>query len=395
MTINEYMLMGGTFLLSAICGLLMIPMIMRFCSRKGIYDHPDGRKVHHQNVPRLGGISFIPSMLIASSIFILINGQTQSLGQFPLSSWSMMFFISLLLVYGVGIVDDLVGLDAKAKFTVQGVAAVLIPLSGLYINNLHGLFGIHEISCAAGFILTAFILVFACNAINLIDGIDGLSGGLCLMALVGFTIFFSPRGCQQYCFLIAGLAGVLIAFLYYNIFGKVERHHKIFMGDSGSLSLGFILGFMFVKAITIEDSKGEPNPLIQTYSLLIVPTFDLIRVSVVRLRHKTHIFLADKNHIHHKLLRAGLSQHQSLGCILCLALLFILMNNVLNPHVSPTLIIAIDVVVWLLFHQALNWRLKKIGQPIFLPNTEEASYYLRPSSKKSTELSIEDIKTNY
>ena len=368
----EYILTGGSFLLSAICGLIFIPLIINFCKKKGLYDHPDARKVHSRNVPRLGGISFVPSMIIASLLFIMLYRQNIYLKQMPFSSWSLMFFVSLLMVYGVGIVDDLIGLGAKTKFSVQTIAAVLIPISGLYINNFYGFLGIYEIPSIVGIPLTVFVIVFACNAINLIDGIDGLSGGLSFMALTGFLSYFMKEESYSYCILIAGLMGVVVAFLYYNIFGKIEKNQKLFMGDSGSLSLGFILGFLFVKYLmdNSQDSNLHPNALIEAISLLIVPTFDVIRVSLIRLFHKKKIFNADKNHIHHKLMRSGLSQHQTLLCILLLALGYIVLNMLIVPYIGQTATVIVDVVVWLAFHFVINHQIRKKGQPVFLPNND-------------------------
>lgn len=355
------------FLLSMACGFFFIPQIIRFCKKKGLYDKPDGRKIHHNAIPRLGGISFLPSMLLASLIVIVVHNQDYAGHQVTLSSWSITFFFCLLLIYGVGIVDDLVGLGAKTKFTVQTIAAILLPLSGLYINNLYGFLGLYEIPFAAGVPLTVFIIIFACNAINLIDGIDGLSAGLSLLALMGFMVCFYREGIYNYCVLIAGLTGVLVSFLYFNIWGNAEKGHKIFMGDSGSLTLGFILGFLFVK-FTMDNPNVRQfrlDSMMLAYTLLIVPTFDVVRVSLVRLYHRKPIFTADKNHIHHKLMRAGLSQHQTLCCILGLAISLVIVNLLLIKTVYFSVIVIINMIIWILFNMMVNQRIKQQGLPVF------------------------------
>ena len=147
----------------------------------------------------------------------------------------------------MGIADDIVGVKAKTKFVFQIAAASLLPLSGLYINNLYGFCGIHEIPFAVGFPLTVLCIAFIDNAMNLIDGIDGLASGLALIALAGFIYGFYCIQLYIYCILIAGLMGILLAYTYYNIFGKPEKGLKIFMGDSGSLTLGFMLSFFTIK----------------------------------------------------------------------------------------------------------------------------------------------------
>jgi len=369
--VNQYIIyILGAFLLSILCGFLFIPQIIKFCRKKGLYDHPNRRKVHSRDIPRLGGISFMPSMLLASLVVVLVYNQNYYSHEITISSWSLMFLLSLLLIYFVGLVDDLVGLGAKTKFVVQTFAAVLLPLSGLYINNLYGFCGIHEIPFMVGAPLTVFVMIFACNAINLIDGIDGLSAGLSFIALTGFLFCFYFEDMYTYCILIAGLLGVLVVFLYFNILGDADKGTKIFMGDSGSLTLGFILGFLFVK-FTMDNPKVRNfslDSMALAYTLLIVPMFDVVRVSLVRLWHRKPVFQADKNHIHHKLMRAGLNQYQTLVCILCLSLFFIVLNLVLTRFIYVSLIVVVDVVVWMLFHSLVNIRVRKQGHLVFLEN---------------------------
>jgi UDP-N-acetylmuramyl pentapeptide phosphotransferase/UDP-N-acetylglucosamine-1-phosphate transferase len=351
-------------------------MIMKFCEEKNLYDIPDARKVHKKAIPRLGGISFLPSMLLASLVAVIMLNHNFQGNAISLSTWSITFFISLLLIYGIGIVDDLVGLGAKTKFSVQIIAATIFPFSGLYINNLYGFCGIHEIPFYIGSALTVFIIVFVCNAINLIDGIDGLSAGISLIALSGFLVCFFREGIIVYSILIAGLIGILIPFLYFNIFGKAENNRKIFMGDSGSLTLGFILGFLFVK-FTMDNPNVKHfriESMMLAYSLLIVPSFDVVRVSMVRLFHKAHIFQADKNHIHHKLMRTGMNQHQALICIMTITLAFILTNLVLwyLIKINMSCVVVIDIVIWMLLHWCINKSITKRGLPVYMPNQETA-----------------------
>ena len=357
------------FGLSALFEFLLIPLIVRFSRSKGLYDHPDVRKIHKSNIPRLGGISFFPTMTLAAFVVIMTHNQDfNDSDKISISTWSLTFLLSIAIVYCVGIIDDIAGLGAKSKFTGQAFAALLLPMSGLYINNLYGFMGIEEIPFHVGMPLTVLVIVFACNAINLIDGIDGLSAGLSFIALAGFLLCFFDEGLTSYCMLIAGLMGVLAAFLYFNILGKPEKNTKIFMGDSGSLTLGFILGFLFVKyvMVTPDTAYYHPNALALAFTLVIVPLFDLVRVSLARLRHRRHLFRADKNHIHHKLMRAGMTQHQALCCILALALFFIALNVVLLNHgVSVTWIVAVDVVLWTVLNFLLNKRLQQKGQPAF------------------------------
>ena len=192
---------------SAACGFIMIPQIMNFCKRKNIYDIPNARKLHKNAIPRLGGISFMPSMLLAFLLAILVMDNVTGQEHVTISLWTCTFFISLILIYGIGIIDDLIGLGAKTKFVVQIIAASLLPASGLYINDLYGFLGIHEIAFWPGACITVFLIVFIDNAINLIDGIDGLAGGLSFLALGGFLACFMRENLFTYSILISGLMG--------------------------------------------------------------------------------------------------------------------------------------------------------------------------------------------
>ena len=351
----------GAFLVSLICGLVFTPLILDFCKRKRLYDIPSERKVHKNATPRLGGISFFPSMLTAFFIVLLFTPVVEQ-DVLPVNIWSAVFLAGLLLIYGIGIIDDLVGLKATTKFAVQIATACLLPFAGLYVNNLYGLFGIHEIPYWLGVPLTVFIIVFIDNAINLIDGIDGLAASLSLLALAGFLAYFKYHGVYVYTYtiIVAGMMGALVAFAYFNLFGKAERNTKIFMGDSGSLSLGFTLGFLAVKC-TMDNNNiwpYRPEALIVPITLLIVPTADVVRVTLYRLRHHKPLFDADKNHIHHKLMRAGLNQHQALVCIVGLAAWYIVMNGLLYMISPTTVIVIVDIVLYCIVNLCINRKLK-------------------------------------
>ena len=355
------------FAVSIVCGFVLIPQIMNFCARNSLYDIPNERKVHHNTIPRLGGICFIPSMLLAFILAIAVFNRVTGEEQITMNTWSVMFLISLLIIYVVGTIDDLIGLKAQTKFVLQILAATLMPLSGLYINNLYGFLGVTEIPFWIGAPLTVFVIVFVDNAMNLIDGIDGLAGGLSLLSLSGFLYCFMREGVWLYCILIAGLIGVLIPYLYYNIWGDPLRNRKIFMGDAGSLSLGFILGFLLIK-FAMHNPSVMPyrnDSLIISYTLLIVPTFDVVRVIIARLRSRRPLFGADKNHIHHKLMRSGLTQHQSLVVILLLAVFFIVFNLTLDTFMPVNIIVILDVAVYVTFHLLLDMCIRNAGKKAF------------------------------
>ena len=365
---ENLLLIIAAFVLSALCGFFFIPVIMNFCKEKNIYDIPNSRKMHKKAIPRLGGFAFLPSMFLAflGTVFAYAYSSVNE-QEVTLSLWSLYFFVSLVLIYGVGLVDDLIGLNAKTKFLFQIMAAVLMPVAGLYYNNMYGFLGIHEVPYAIGAPLTVFLIVFITNSINLIDGIDGLAAGLSFIALGGFLVCFMAEGMWLYGILIAGLMGVLVPFLYFNLWGDPEKNRKIFMGDSGSLTLGFILGFLAVKYSMDNPNVmfWRPDCLLLSYTFIIVPTFDVVRVSAIRYFHHTPVFKADKNHFHHKLMRAGLTQHQALIALLLLALFYIGLNLCLNEVASVTLVVVCDIVAWVLVHRVVNAFIRKNGQQVF------------------------------
>ena len=358
--LTEILSIIGAFILSMTCGIFFIPTVLNFCKKKKLYDIPTLRKVHSAPIPRLGGIAFIPSMVISAIAVLLIIYSNNFDEKVPLSMWSVGFILSLSIIYAVGIIDDLIGLNAKVKFIAQILAASIMPICGLQINDLYGLFGIYEIPSTVGIPLTIFTFVFIDNALNLIDGIDGLATSLSIIALLGFFYCFIPYNLIAYEVMIAGLVGVLIVYLYYNMWGKVEKGTKIFMGDSGSLTLGFFLAFLFVKAIAVNPNimPMSPKRVLIAYSLLIIPTFDVVRVVLHRIRNRKPIFDADKSHIHHKFLAMGYNQHYTLFTIILLALAFIGTNVILgNMSVGLTGILLIDIALYTMLHIGINQKI--------------------------------------
>lgn len=356
-----------SFAMSLILGLVAIPMVERFCRSKHLYDVPDKRKVHRGVVPRLGGVCFVPCMVASFMLAFAILGNTKLGVKFSVGLWTCYFAVGLLSIYATGVVDDVVGLSPRTKFIVQIFAASILPLSGLYINNLYGFCGVYSIPFAFGAPLTVFVIVFVDNAMNLIDGIDGLASSLSAIALVGFLYLFLSESLITYCILVSGFLGVLVSFMRYNMFGRVGVN-KIFMGDTGSLTLGFILGTLSVKCSMVRTDVvpsilgGMP----MAYSFLVVPVFDVCRVVLVRSFHRRPLFAPDKNHIHHKLLRAGLTQRQGLVVIVLVALMFICINKMLVWCCGFTLVVVVDVLLWIVLQQMLNYKIKKNGNDVFL-----------------------------
>ena len=372
--LTEILSIIGAFILSMAYGIFFIPTVLNFCKKKKLYDIPTLRKVHSAPIPRLGGITFIPSMMISAVAVLLIIAINNIQDKISLSMWSVGFILSLSIIYSVGIIDDLIGLNAKVKFAAQILAASIMPFCGLQINDLYGLFGIYEIPSVVGIPLTILIFVFIDNALNLIDGIDGLATSLSIIALLGFFYCFMPYNLIAYEVMIAGLLGVLAVYLYYNMWGKVEKGTKIFMGDSGSLTLGFFLAFLFVKAIAVNPNvmPMSPKRILIAYSLLIIPTFDVVRVVLHRIRNRKPIFDADKCHIHHKILAMGYNQHYTLFIIILLDIVFIGINVVLGKmNVGLTGILLIDIALYTMLHIGINQKINLKSREKVIQNKTE------------------------
>lgn len=348
----NYFIIFLTFLISALIARILIPRILLISLRKKLFDLPSDRKVHKKAIPRLGGVSFFPTTLFSFcfvyALRILDGDSISSTYAGYLLPELLLFACGMTLLYLTGIADDLVGVRYRQKFIVQIFCACLFPLSGLWINNLYGLFGIHELSAYVGMPFTVLAVVFITNAINLIDGIDGLASGLSSVALLVFTFLFADKGLWSYAMLAAGTFGVLVPFFYYNVFGSVERARKIFMGDTGSLTLGYTLSFLAIKYSQVNPDvmAYTEGAFVIAFSTLIIPAFDVVRVVMVRIREGKSPFEPDKNHIHHKLLAIGLSPRKAMLSLLCMSCAFSAANILLMPYVNNTVMLIADIAIW-------------------------------------------------
>lgn len=346
---------------AAACGVSMVltfaamPVLLKICRVKGLYDHPDGeRKVHHVAVPRLGGLLFLPASLVAFTLmFLLEQGAGERL---TLRSSTVVMAVGVFLIYIIGLVDDLVGMKAWHKFAVQLVAALAMPFCGLLINNFYGLFGLYDLPFWFSYPLTVFTILLIINSINLIDGIDGLASGLSVCILASFIYYFlQMENTFVYAIVAAGLLGTVLAFFCFNMFGSIRSNTKIFMGDSGSLFLGYVLAYLAIKYEMNNPAilPYRSDALLISCTLVLIPTFDLVRVALGRLFRRRPVFGADKTHIHHRIMEAGFTMHQTWGIIIGLHFFFCLVNWLLAYlNVSYTYIFAADVLLFMLFLKA-------------------------------------------
>ena len=347
-----YLLILLAFTISALMSMIIIPRILVVALKKRLFDIPDSRKVHKGAIPRLGGLSFAPSILFSLAFVSALYCAGYMYGQ-QIPLWLFTHILSefyllvcgVILLYLAGLKDDLVGMRYTKKFMVQIVAALLLPLSGLWINNLYGLFGVHELASWIGIPLTIVVIT---NAINLIDGIDGLASGLSGSALLVLGSLFLINGMWIYAMLSFATLGVLVPFFYYNVFGQADHGRKIFMGDTGSLTLGYILAFLAIRYASYNPDVAHysTGAIVIAFSTLIVPMFDVVRVMIVRARNHRPLFKPDRNHIHHKFLDMGMSAHKAMISIVVIACLFSSLNILLVSFVNINIVFAGDIVIW-------------------------------------------------
>lgn len=335
---------------------IIIPSIIKIAFKRSLFDGIDERKIHRGLVPRLGGISFMPAFIFSFFLVIGCDIRLNVAGHHEALESAMVavrfLLCALMLLFLVGIADDLIGVRYRSKFLFQIIAGALIVISGCYIKDLYGFVGIDSLPDIAWWIITVFLVIYVVNAINLIDGIDGLASGLSGVALIFYSYIFFRAGEYADALLAGATLGTLLPFFYYNVFGSAENHTKIFMGDTGSLTIGMVLAFLSIRIFDLPKGTDvvDGNMMVVAIAPIIVPCFDVARVFLHRLRNGHNPFLPDKCHIHHKLLALGCRQWEALITILVADVMFILLNLALSSYLNPTWIIAGDMVLWILLN---------------------------------------------
>ncbi|NEM96547.1 undecaprenyl/decaprenyl-phosphate alpha-N-acetylglucosaminyl 1-phosphate transferase [Pontibacter sp. BT327] len=277
-----------------------VPSIIRVAHLKNILDQPNFRTVHEALTPRLGGLAMFAGFMSALTIFADLNNGVQQL----LAGCVILFFI--------GLKDDLIAISALKKFAVQLLATgIVMFIADIRITSFQGIFGIGELEVGVSYFFTFFVIIGITNSINLIDGLDGLAGALVIIACATFGVYFQlygGAGYANYAAVAFCLVGGVLGFLRYNF-------HKatIFMGDTGSLLCGFIISVLAIQFIEMRQVPAAPSVAI---GILFVPVFDTVRVFAIRIFSGKSPFIPDKNHVHHRLLAIGFSQ---IGTVLALA----------------------------------------------------------------------------
>jgi UDP-N-acetylmuramyl pentapeptide phosphotransferase/UDP-N-acetylglucosamine-1-phosphate transferase len=326
----------ATIITSFVIAFLTIPVIIKFSLQKNLVDIPGRRKIHKKVTPSMGGIAIFLGFFIASLLWIEIL------------KWKEIKFImaSLFVIFFIGVRDDLVPLRAFIKLIGQIlVALMIIILLDFRFKSFYGLFGIEDLSLAVSYIVTIFTVIVITNSFNLIDGLDGLAGSIATIALAAFGVWFYLVNDEIYSILSFAMAGSILAFLIFN-----WEPSEIFMGDTGALVIGMMLSILTIHFVEFNHNLPQSDPYRFTSSIataacfIIIPLIDTCRIVILRISKRQSPFAPDKSHIHHAIMRLGMSHSQTTVILVCIHLFFISIAIFCKELSNTFLILAIIVL---------------------------------------------------
>ncbi len=314
------------------------PTLIKVAINGSFFDKPDHiRKVHRSSIPNIGGVAIFFGFLFACILFI----KTTSI------EFSNFFLASCMIIFAMGIRDDLLGLNANFKIALQLIAAFLVVyFANVRMESLYGLFGVFELSMFISIPFSIFTIIVITNSINLIDGIDGLATSMGIVISACFAITFYLMNELGWCRISIALCGSLLGFIKFNYYPA-----KIFMGDTGAYIIGFILSILCIQFIELNrfDALTNADPFIKSspavgIGFLFIPLFDTLRVFIIRILEGKSPFYADRQHLHHFLLDRGWSHARISLFIPALSLFFIVLCFLLQDIGSFSLIFSLIVI---------------------------------------------------
>jgi UDP-GlcNAc:undecaprenyl-phosphate/decaprenyl-phosphate GlcNAc-1-phosphate transferase len=308
------------FISAVLISSFLIPQIIRFSLKNGWVDVPDGRKIHLRSIPNLGGIAIIIGLFCASLFWYRYFRSTDFI----------FIVIGVLILFFTGIFDDIKGMKAKKKLLFQILSAFIAVAGGIRITSLQGFLGIGELNLITQYVFSIIVIVGVINAYNLIDGIDGLAGGIGVINLSVIGYVFYTMGHTSFALISFAGAGSLLGFLIYNF-----TPARIFMGDTGAMTLGFLTVILGIKAIELNNitythTYLSQHMLLFISSIMFLPVFDTLRVFTLRIIHHKSPFTPGKDHLHHVLLKLGFKPVQVTVFLYTLNVLVILMGFLIN-----------------------------------------------------------------
>jgi UDP-GlcNAc:undecaprenyl-phosphate/decaprenyl-phosphate GlcNAc-1-phosphate transferase len=325
--------------------ILLARLLMDFGYKLGLVDQPNERSSHTKIVPRVGGLAiFLPYLLLGLGFY---------LSGYDYLQLNSGYWLGLGAIVALGTIDDRLDLSSSLKFFVQfAVAAYYVLSTGNYVDNLYGLFGVGVLPSWLGISLSIITVVYLINAVNLIDGVDGLAAGISLLALF---LFSTLMGGGEHLITFAFIGLGLIVFMGFNYSDK----RKIFLGDAGSLSLGFILATFameFLHSGNNHIAHLNLNPVIVAVLVLSYPVADTIRVFAIRISMGLSPFNADRRHMHHVLLDKGFSHFGTTTFIMTVMAGLVACNKLLAPRLDSHLMILLNILGILLIHLFVRHR---------------------------------------
>ncbi len=324
----EVILLGA--LLAFIITYAAIPVIINVANIKKLYDLPNDRKIHAIPVPSLGGLGIFAGFIIACLLAIPLGSTIEF----------QYFFAAALVIFFLGLKDDILVLTPMKKIIGQAIAAfIIIYKGGIVIESMHGFLGVDQLPQAIGLALTYLTVIVVINSFNLIDGVDGLAAGLGIFTTLCFGMYFYIAAQIPYATLAFAMSGSLLAFLIFN-----RSPARIFMGDTGSLLIGLINAILVIRFINIAGTPGTVTSLNASpaigVAILIIPLFDTLRVFSIRIFNRRSPFSPDRNHIHHILLDKGMS-HKAVSLALIVTNIFFVVLAYILRNININLLIPI------------------------------------------------------
>jgi UDP-GlcNAc:undecaprenyl-phosphate GlcNAc-1-phosphate transferase len=343
---------------------ISIPLIIKVSMRRNLTDKPGPIKIHQDGIPTLGGIGIF--LGFASGFLISVNENIDGVSS---------FMAALIVLLFIGIKDDLLQITPGKKIIIQVCSGLIISIfTNLRFTCLHGFLGINEIPVVISFFITIFLVVIIINSFNLIDGIDGLASSIGIIACIPYGTWFWFSGDYGYAIMASALIGALSVFLLFNV---SKGKNKIFMGDTGSMVIGFIVAVMTIRFNEINAGGNSIHKLVSSPSIsvaiLIVPLFDTFRVIIIRLIRNKSLFIGDNRHIHHLLLRTGCT-HKKATLLISIANIFIIAVAFLFDRIGIIMLafillficVFLTTLVYIKVAQKEKWNWKGLSVKTFL-----------------------------
>lgn len=336
-----------TFATAVIVSVLSTPALIKVAYLKRLVDEPgEERKLHFRRIPTIGGIIIFAGTLFSYLMWYPF-GEMSDVGQLGRALKDFQYIgATMILLFFIGIKDDIIGTAPVKKLVGHLIVAFILVIMGdIRITSMYGIFGLEELPEWGSIFLSILTYTVIVNAINLIDGVDGLAGGVGLIACVAMGSWFYMAGANEHAVLAFALGGSLIGFLVFNF-----SPAKIFMGDSGSLTIGLVLSILAIKLIEFPVAK-LPNDLLGiskpvfAMAALVYPLVDTLRIFIYRIARGMSPFAADRNHIHHRLLDLGFGHRKTVLLIYASSIFIILLSTSIQQDPSMVMIITAAVAI--------------------------------------------------